>query len=107
MVGMFVMAKKTGLARASFSLTSIFASLFASLLSFSAAPVMAQPTPGVKPEMPPSTATRRPDLFAPLPFYEKKDNFFFALNADLRYRTLSASGEKETIGTYISAARFT
>lgn len=103
------MAKKTGWTRVFSSLTTVSASLFAFQIIFCASPVraQAQPTPGVKPEMPPSTATRRPDLFAPLPFYEKKDNFFFAMNADLRYRTLSASGDKETIGTYISAARFT
>lgn len=57
--------------------------------------------------MPPSTANRRPDLFEPLPFYERKDNFFFDGAADIRYRTVSASGEKETVGTYVSAVRFT
>ncbi|GAB4466291.1 MAG: hypothetical protein OHK0029_37520 [Armatimonadaceae bacterium] len=65
------------------------------------------PTPGVSPKIPPSTASRRPDLFAPLPFYERRNNYFFAGAADLRYRTLTSSGEDETIGSYVSAARFT
>lgn len=66
-----------------------------------------QPTPGVKPTMPPSTASRRPDLFAPIPYYEKRDNFFFAGAADVRYRNRTISQQNETIGSYIAATRFT
>lgn len=66
------------------------------------------PTPTSKPIMPPSTATRRPDLFAPEPVYDRRDNFFFAGAADLRYRTRTSNQqERETIGTYIAASRFT
>lgn len=78
--------------------------------SFSLLPpdaALPQPTPGVRPTMPPSTASRRPDLFAPLPFYTNRDNYFFAGAADLRYRTLTSSQTHQTIGTYIAATRFT
>ncbi|MDX1934363.1 MAG: hypothetical protein SFU56_17305 [Capsulimonadales bacterium] len=66
-----------------------------------------QPTPGVKPTMPPSTASRRPDLFAPLPFYRRRNNLFFNAAADLRYRNRTTSGTSETIGGYVAATRFT
>jgi hypothetical protein len=66
-----------------------------------------KPTPGVSPKMPPSTASRRPDLFEPLPFYTKRDNFFFDGAVDLRYRTVSISGEEGAEGTYIPAVRLT
>jgi hypothetical protein len=46
-------------------------------------------------------------LYAPLPFYTRRDNFFFQGSADLRYRTLTTSGNPETIGTYVPAVRFT
>lgn len=66
-----------------------------------------RPTPGVAPKMPPSTASRRPDLFEPLPFYTKRDNYFFAGAADLRYRVVRISDADDATGTYIPAIRLT
>jgi hypothetical protein len=58
--------------------------------------------------MPPSTATRRPDLFAPIPVYPRKNNYYFAGAADLRYRTRTTNEDNsETIGSYIASTRFT
>jgi hypothetical protein len=57
--------------------------------------------------MPPSTASRRPDLFRALPYYTRRDNYFYAGAVDLRYRTLTTSRTQQTIGTYIAASRFT
>jgi hypothetical protein len=57
--------------------------------------------------MPPSTAFRRPDPFEPVPYFTQRDRFFFSTAVDLRYRTLTTSGQKETVGTYVAAARFT
>jgi hypothetical protein len=66
-----------------------------------------RPTPGVAPKMPPSTASRRPDLFEPLPYYTRRDNYFFAGAADLRYRTVRVSDDDDATGTYLPAIRLT
>ncbi len=62
--------------------------------------------------MPPSTAARRPDLFAPYPYYPKQNNFYFAGVTDLRYRTLSTdrtskNPDPQAVGSYIAATRLT
>lgn len=70
--------------------------------------VLLKPATDGRPPMPPSTATRRPDLFAPIPLYPRRDNYYFAGNADLRYRTRTTNeANSETIGSYVSAMRFT
>jgi hypothetical protein len=58
---------------------------------------------------PPSTATRRPDLFAPPTIYSHKDNFLFDGAADVRYRTRTTNTESvdHTIGSYIASTRLT
>lgn len=66
-----------------------------------------QPTPGVEPTQPPSTGFRRSDPFAPLPYYTRKNTYFYGGALDFRYRTLTSSGDAETVGSYIAAARFT
>jgi hypothetical protein len=69
--------------------------------------LLPQPTPGVQPTQPPSTGFRRSDPFAPLPYYTRKNNWFYGGALDFRYRTLTTSGDKETVGSYIAAARAT
>ena len=74
-------------------------------------PPMASPSDGT-PAMPPSTAARRPDLFAPYPFYPHQNNFYFVGATDIRYRTLttdrsSKNPNPQTIGSYIAATRLT
>lgn len=76
-------------------------------LSTDAQSALPQPTPGVAPGQPPSTGFRRPDPFQPLPYYTRKNNWFYGGALDFRYRTLTTSGDKETVGSYVAAARLT
>ena len=63
---------------------------------------------GGRPTMPPSTALRRPDLFAPIPLYRNRNNLFFAGAADVRYKTQTTNNDANTtVGSYIAASRFT
>jgi hypothetical protein len=73
-----------------------------------------QDNPAPKPEankhtVPPSVASRRPDLSIPPPSYRLRDNFYFLGAADLRYRTLTRNSESVpgTNGSYVAAMRFT
>lgn len=58
---------------------------------------------------PPSTATRRPDLFAPETVYPYRNNFLFDGAADVRYRTETANprASATTVGSYVAASRLT
>lgn len=94
-----------------------FCAVAAALLGAAALPASAQPPPMASPSdgtpiVPPSTAARRPDLFAPLPFYPSHNNYYFVGATDLRYRTLttdrtSKNPNPQTVGSYIAATRLT
>ncbi len=52
---------------------------------------------------PPSTFTRRPDLFAPLLVYPRRDTFLVGGAIDVRYR----ASQRDSTGSYVASSRLT